>query len=130
MTLRLNLGQYLKEHGITAYRLVQEMEGKVASNTVYGMARRPAQRIDLQTVSEVLQALQRVNGKPVRITDILEDVQADVQEVETPTLEHLLSTVAPYDSAAQPNFSSQVRKRFKIGGSLSVSEIVSEGRSR
>lgn len=74
MTLRLNLGQYLKEHGISAYRLVQEVQGSVAPNTVYALARKPAQRIDLGSVAKILQALARVRGEQVQITDMLEDL--------------------------------------------------------
>lgn len=83
MTLRLNLGQYLKEHGITAYRLVREMEGKVASNTIYGMARKPAQRIDLNTVGEVLKALGRLTGGEVELSDVIEKREEPKPDVST-----------------------------------------------
>lgn len=72
MELRLNLGSYLQRHQLTAYRLAQAVEGRVSANTVYTMARKPAQRIDLSTVGEVLEALGRLTGQPVSITDMLE----------------------------------------------------------
>ncbi|BDP43777.1 hypothetical protein DAETH_37460 (plasmid) [Deinococcus aetherius] len=68
--LRLNLGGYLQRHGLTAYRLAQAMEGRVSANTIYTLARKPAQRIDLSTVGE---ALGRLTGEPVSITDMLEE---------------------------------------------------------
>ena len=71
MELRLNLGGYLQRHGLTAYRLAQAVEGRVSPNTVYTLARKPAQRIDLSTVGEVLEALSRLTGEPVSITDML-----------------------------------------------------------
>ena len=73
MELRLNLGAYLQRHRLTAYRLAKEVEGRVSPNTVYTLARRPAQRVDLSTVGEVLAALGRLTGEPVSITDMLEE---------------------------------------------------------
>jgi chorismate-pyruvate lyase len=37
MTLRLNLGKYLEQHNISAYRVVQV--SKLSPNTVYALAR-------------------------------------------------------------------------------------------
>lgn len=100
MTLRLNLGQYLKSHGISAYRLVQEVQGQVAPNTVYSLARKPAQRIDLDTVAKLLQALERVRGQKVGITEMLEDVP----------LEASVRTATP------PVYEASNRKVFKYNG--------------
>ena len=75
MALRFNLGNYLQRRQITAYRLVGEVQGKVAPNTIYSLARKPAQRIDLKTVGEVLCALERLTGDRVEITDLLEEAQ-------------------------------------------------------
>lgn len=72
MKLRLNLGGYLASNGLTAYRLVQESRGTLAQNTVYAMAKKPAQRIDLDTVARILETLVRVQQKEVAITDLLE----------------------------------------------------------
>ena len=46
MEWRLNLGGYLQRHHITPYRLMKAVEGRVSANTVYTLARKPAQRID------------------------------------------------------------------------------------
>ncbi|BDP43159.1 hypothetical protein DAETH_31280 [Deinococcus aetherius] len=100
MTLRLNLGRYLQEHDISAYRLVQEVKGRVAPNTVYSLARKPAQRIDLDTVAKILQALERVRGQKVEITEMLEDA----------TLETPAQTVTP------PAYDASNRKVFKYNG--------------
>lgn len=100
MTLRLNLGQYLKAHGISAYRLVQEVQGQVAPNTVYSLARKPAQRIDLDTVAKLLQALERVRGQKVGITEMLEDVPLE----------------ASARTATPPVYEASNRKVFKYNG--------------
>ena len=70
-TLRLNLGKYLEQHSITSYNLIKE--SGLASNTIYALARKPAQRIDLDTVSTILNTLERITGKEVSITDVLEN---------------------------------------------------------
>lgn len=73
--LRLNLGGYLKRHGLTPYRLVKE--SGLAQATVYNMARTPAQRVDLDTVGTMLDALRRMTGERVTVDDLLEEVPAD-----------------------------------------------------
>lgn len=79
--LRLNLGGYLKRHGLTPYRLVKE--SGLAQATVYNMARTPAQRVDLDTVGAVLDALRRMTGERVTVDDLLEEIPADAVPVLT-----------------------------------------------
>jgi hypothetical protein len=78
--LRLNLGHYLKENGISACRLAREAGGKVPSGTVYSMARSPKRGIDLATVSELLNGLNRLTGKGVSIPDLLIRLPASEDE--------------------------------------------------
>ncbi|UQN09635.1 helix-turn-helix transcriptional regulator [Deinococcus sp. QL22] len=78
MKMRLNLGDYLSSNGLTAYRLVQESRGELAQNTIYAMAKKPAQRIDLDTVAKILETLGRVQQKQVDITDLLEVIEEPV----------------------------------------------------
>lgn len=129
MTLRLNLGRYLQEHNISAYRLVQEVKGRVAPNTVYSLARRPAQRIDLDTVAKILQALERVQGQKVEITEMLEDVQESAPA--SPTLDSLLAQLPPMDPATFPVFKRDPeRQPIPLGSGPSITEMISEGRER
>lgn len=109
MTLRLNLGQYLKDHGITAYRLVKEMDGRIASNTVYGMARKPAQRIDLNTVGEVLEALGRLTGETVALSDVVEKRREPEADRSTPV-----------KGAELPLYDPEQRKTFRYSGHRAV----------
>lgn len=67
-----NLDKYLREHGLTAYALVKEVEGQVPASTVYGLARKPAQRIDLPTVYTLLDALGRLRNAEVQFTEFIE----------------------------------------------------------
>ena len=73
MTLRLNLKRYLDRHGVTPYRLVQE--SRLAARTIYDMARKPAQRIDLDTLNRVMQSLERITGESVTPNDLLEVIE-------------------------------------------------------
>lgn len=131
MTLRLNLGQYLKNHGISAYRLVQEVGGSVAPNTVYGLARKPAQRIDLGTVSHILRALERVRGQRVQIADMLEDVPDTPPAGPRPVLDDLLAQVPREDVSTFPRFRrDRERRPVPLGSGPSIAEMISEGRDR
>lgn len=76
--LRLNLGGYLKRHGLTPYRLVKE--SGLAQATVYNMARTPAQRVDLDTVGTLLDALRRMTGERVKVDDLLEYTPAEAAQ--------------------------------------------------
>ena len=79
MTLRLNLGKYLEQHNISAYRVVQVC--KLAPNTVYALARKPTKRIDLDTVSAVLAGLETITGENVQLNDLIEDIDAQLETV-------------------------------------------------
>ena len=51
MGIQMNLGAFLQRRPASArYRLVKATEGRLAAATVYGLASRPARRIDLVTV--------------------------------------------------------------------------------
>ncbi|WP_407540845.1 hypothetical protein Q0M94_05510 [Deinococcus radiomollis] len=131
MTLRLNLGKYLQRHQITAYRLVGEVQGKVAPNTIYSLARKPAQRIDLKTVGEVIQALERLTGDRVVITDMLEEVQDSATPPIPQTLENLLAQMPQDVPTTVKKFSYSGRgRRADVSGGPSVVDIVAEGRER
>jgi hypothetical protein len=136
MAIRLNLNQFLERHAISAYRVVKETSGKLAANTVYDLARRPAQRIDLQTVGQVVSALGRITGETVTINDLLEitpDEPGDAPETPSPTLRDLATLTANAAKMAKitmrqgkPQGSSKpVTVR---GPGASVAEIIREGR--
>ena len=132
MTLRLNLGRYLQRHQITAYRLANEVQGKVAPNTVYAMARKPAQRIDFDTVSQLLSALERLTGEKVGLMDVVDEIeQPRITQATPPTLETLLAQLPPVDPGALPVFKHDPhRKPVALGEGPSISQMISEGRER
>lgn len=71
--IRWRLADYLEERGLSAYAVGKAM-GTSYMNTVYRMARRgdePA-RVDLPTLSRVIDGLRKLTGEEVQITDILE----------------------------------------------------------
>ena len=80
MSLQLNLGAFLARQGISAYRLVKATEGRLAPATVYSLASKPAQRIDLETVGTMLEALSELTGTEVHVQDILEPLDASSQQ--------------------------------------------------
>lgn len=130
MTLRLNLGGYLQQHQISAYRLASEVKGQVAPNTVYAMARKPAQRIDFDTVSQLLSALERLTGEKVGLMDVVDEVEQP-RELQTThqTVETLLAHLPPADPSTFPVFRHDPkRKPVALGKGPSIAQMISEGR--
>jgi hypothetical protein len=136
MTIRLNLNRFLERHAISTYRVVKETTGKLAPNTVYDLARRPAQRIDLQTVGQVVNALERITGETVTINDLLEitpDEPVETLEISSPDLPDLARLTANAVKMAKitvrsgkPQGSSQPITLH--GPGPSVADIIREGR--
>ena len=113
MTLRFNLGKYLDRHQISAYRVVQV--SKLAPNTVYSLARQPAQRIDLDTVSAVLAGLETITGQAVPITDLIEEMET-TRPNSNPKLAALLKTAKPalrLETMRGPKLSIKERQAFE-----------------
>ena len=104
MIIQLNLSSFLERHAISAYRVVKETSGQLAPNTVYDLARKPARRIDLRTVGEVVNALERITGSPVTINDLLEHVS----EVEP------ANVIAPLESVDLTDLIANAVKTAKL----------------
>jgi DNA-binding Xre family transcriptional regulator len=78
MSLRFNLNRYLTEHQLGAYNLVQATKNRIATATVYQLARKPAQRIDLDTIDTIMQALETLTGETVKLEDLLERTEQSI----------------------------------------------------
>lgn len=116
-----NLGKYLQEHGLSAYALVKEVQGKVPASTVYGLARKPAQRIDLLTVYTLLDALERLQGDKV---DIVEVIERREQQTENPSPRQTSATAPDLEKTFRYSGSG---KRLNLP-SGTVSRLIAEGR--
>jgi hypothetical protein len=136
MIYRLNLNKFLENHAISAYRVVKETTGQLAANTVYDLAKRPARRIDLQTIGQVLGALERITGETITINDLLEispetpSIKTNHESLETPNFATLVAnavkTAKPTKTTGKPKGSSQP---IQIRGSgPSVVDIIRDGR--
>ncbi|MEF2277622.1 helix-turn-helix transcriptional regulator [Deinococcus sp. YIM 134068] len=89
--MRLHLKPFLERHHISAYQLARATRGRLSEATVYGMARKPLQRIDLDSVATVLDALQSLTGQPVTLLDLVERSG----EAMNPKYAHLLRNARP-----------------------------------
>jgi hypothetical protein len=90
MNVRVSLDRYLQQNNLTAYRLSKEVAGKAAQGSVYALARgNKVKRVDLETLSEVMQALSRLTGKPITPNDLLEVIEEPVSTEENETREWL-----------------------------------------
>jgi hypothetical protein len=71
--LKFYLKPFLERHHISAYQLVQATKGKLSESTVYGMSRKPLQRVDLGSAGLILEALRELTDEPVQFQDLLEE---------------------------------------------------------
>ncbi len=88
---RLHLKPFLERHHISAYQLVRATRGQLSEATVYGMARKPLQRIDLDSVGAVIDALETLVGEAVSLSDLIERTEAPIN----PKYAHLLRNAQP-----------------------------------
>jgi DNA-binding Xre family transcriptional regulator len=96
MNVRVSLDRYLKTKNLTAYRLAQETAGAVARGSIFAMARgAKVKRVDLETLSEIMQALHRITGETVTPNDLFE-----VIEEADPDLEQALLDASAAELAA------------------------------
>lgn len=70
--VRLSLDRYLAASGITTYRLMKQLEGRVSRGTVYSLAQGDAKRLDLDSLAGILEGLEELTGRPVTPNDLLE----------------------------------------------------------
>lgn len=64
------LRDYLSRHDLTPYQLAKATGLSV--NTIYPLARGEAQRVSLETLQTVLEALDGLTGKRASVSDVLE----------------------------------------------------------
>jgi len=76
----MNLRALLERQHISANRLSKVIESRLAPATVHGLVSRPAQRIGLETVSTLLDALSRLLGTPMHTQDVLEILDDEDQQ--------------------------------------------------
>jgi DNA-binding Xre family transcriptional regulator len=94
MNVRVSLDRYLRTKNVSAYRLAQETAGRVARGSVFALARgERVKRVDLETLGEVMDALERITGHPVTPNDLLEVAPTKDQ--------HLTAAGVPYTGDAE-----------------------------
>ncbi|MBB6016923.1 helix-turn-helix domain-containing protein [Deinococcus radiopugnans] len=72
---RWRLATFLRERGLSAYALAKAMEAP-RPTTIYRLAREDHEptRVDLPTLTAVLDGLRRLTGEDIQLTDVLEYV--------------------------------------------------------
>lgn len=95
MLIRVSLDRYLERHNLSAYRLANELKGRVAQGSVYAMTRsKTVKRIDLETLTGVMQALERITGETVTLNDLLEVIEEPEPDPEQAWLDASASDLA------------------------------------
>lgn len=69
--MRWQLRQLLEQNNLTAYRLAQQLKGKLNAGSVYALARGETTRVELSTIGEVLAALEELTGQRYTVADLL-----------------------------------------------------------
>lgn len=73
MSLTFALDAFLRQHGVSAYRLEKETVGIVARGSIYAMAQSESVlRLDLKNVTAVLAALGAILGRPVALQELFQ----------------------------------------------------------
>lgn len=72
MDIHIRLPEYLARHRIKPIAVVRAAEGRASQGAIYALTRGDTQRIDLNTLAVVMDALERVTGRPVGFDDLLE----------------------------------------------------------
>lgn len=80
-SIYLTLDEYLEEHDLTAYKLAQRIEGQVARGSIYALARGEVKRLDLGTLSAIMNALEGLTGESVTFDDLLERSSAETRAI-------------------------------------------------
>lgn len=70
--IKWKLGEVLERERLTVYRLHQELSEDVSRNTLYRLSNAQPERIELSITANILGALERLTGKHVALTDLLE----------------------------------------------------------
>ncbi|BDG18698.1 hypothetical protein TthSNM11_09010 [Thermus thermophilus] len=68
--IRLRLREYLKERGLSVYKLVK-LVPEMHPSTVYAIAAGRIESVRLSTLAQVLEGLERLTGEPVDLCELL-----------------------------------------------------------
>ncbi|WP_410770110.1 helix-turn-helix domain-containing protein [Fontibacillus sp. BL9] len=74
MSIRLKLEETLSDAGVTRNALARE--AKVRPNLIYDMCEGKTKRIDLETLSTIIDTLNAMTGRSYALNDIIEYIPA------------------------------------------------------
>jgi DNA-binding Xre family transcriptional regulator len=70
MAMTWKLKECLDRHDITPYRLAKE--SGLALSTVYSLTNTQPERLDMNSLDAIMGTLEKITGRPVALTDLLE----------------------------------------------------------
>ncbi len=112
--IKLRLKQYLAKHQLSAYRLVKETKGKVARGGIYALARGDMQRLDLDTLDSVMEALESLTGEDLSFNDLLERVEPEEKEILETGLVDLTAAIRDIEQDLPPEELNEWLLAFEI----------------
>ncbi len=69
--VRWQLSEFLKDKGISVYRLHAELDGQMSRTGLYKITRGETSGVDFESLADILNALERLTGECVAIQDLL-----------------------------------------------------------
>lgn len=116
MSVTLSLHTLLREHGINPYRVARELKGELHQNTVYkATAPGGVARLDLETISLIVNVVSALIGRPVRADEILK-VEPEPYELKRSRSGHHYTGHERTDSILDrfPNLDASVAEARKL----------------
>lgn len=72
MSVTLRLHEFLQDHNLSAYRLEKELEGQLARNSIYALAKPGGvKRLDLDSLSKVASVLSALLERPISLDELI-----------------------------------------------------------
>lgn len=78
ITIKWKLKEFLKQEGITQYKLIKLAQGRVSKNTIGSAFRNELNGVQFSTLIALIEVLESTLGKEVSISDLIEIIRNDV----------------------------------------------------
>lgn len=97
--IQLTVRDFLDQHDLSVYRVVEAAKGRVARSTLYALAAGEVSRVDLRTLGAVATVLQELTQQEIEVSDLLKATTVPEPDAESQTWLNadLAPTLPPYE---------------------------------
>ena len=96
-TVKWKLKEFLDEHGVTAYKLSQQSQGRLSQTGVYRLTAPDIKAVRLESLATLIPALRELTGEDVDISDLLEYVGPPAPEPKKKAWRRLIGALEDPD---------------------------------